>query len=274
MKSLSNIWKNAAVSVGEPFLIREKTIDTHEQRMAWLRREEEVRGQERDAYRMAKAQGIRMGEEAGRHQGDKEGAQQIKEQHTRRESAVKAAREAQAEAFSETDADCQRQALDFANALSQKIFGRGGCYSVPADREMLPRETEETARKHLSHNAEKDAVEPQMPLNALPALDEQEIREAADLAFEDGPASGQDMEFTELARLPARRLQKILKNVKIRDLAVALKGMDAKGSAALLNALPKHLRETARQELEFLGPVSMEETGRIQKQILRLVSQL
>lgn len=224
--------------------------------------------QAKNAYLYAKAQGLRAGEDAGRQQGEQEAAQQLEQFRTQAQALLCEERAKRAQTLSEADAECREQAESFAQALAQKIFGQAADMAPTAENAPLLLPVPVSAVEAECSGQQEDMPE-------LPTLDMQEIQQAARIVFSDEqPDEEMDLNFADLPTIPARILQKVLKSVKIRDLAVAIKGMDAAGCAALLDNLPKRLRETARQELDFLGPVPLEDTEQAQKRILKMARRL
>lgn len=286
MISLSNVLKSSTVQTGEPILLHDGMADLvrdrseSERRVIWLRREQDIRMQARAEYLRAKVQMMCTGEESGRRQGEKEAGRQLAQAHEQNRARLAEARRRQEEALRAADEDCGRQAETFARAMVEKIFGQHTDLPEPVPdkpeetRGLLPVSDENQAQPFLlSEPVQAVAAERSTPVEDLPALDAEEVRQAAEHAFsEDAP--GPAVFFKDLPGLSARALQKVLKNVRMHDLAVALKGMDAAGCAALLGALPKRAQETARQEMEFLGPVPLEDTAQAQARIEKIAGRL
>lgn len=286
MISLSNVLKSSAVRTGEPILLRDGMRDAardrseSEQRVVWLRREQDIRMQARMERLHAKVQMMRTGEESGRMQGQKEAEQALAQAQARNRTQLAEAQRRQEEALRAADGDCRRQAETFARAMVEKIFGQR--VELPEITPVEPEEARGSRPAAAEHRAQPHPVpvqaqavptEPPAPMEDLPSLDAEEIRRAAERAFpEEAPAPA--VPFQDLPGLPARVLQNVLRNVRVHDLAVALKGMDAAGCAALLGALPRRAQETARQEMEFLGPVPMEDTAQAQARIGKIAGRL
>lgn len=276
MRSLSNVWKSAVVKTGEPILLRDNSATvppggtSNVQRAAWLCREREIRAQAQRAYLHAKAQGLRAGEDTGRRQGEQDAAQQLERLRAKAHALLQEERGKQVQALAAADEECLQKAEAFAQALAEKIFGQAVHAPLMTEDEQNPPASAAppvAGREYLEQREDER--------NALPALDPQEIERAAQMVFSSGsPVEPDNLLFTDLLDIPARLLQKVLKSVKIRDLAVALKGIDTDSCTALLETLPKRLRETARQELEFLGPVPLSQTELAQKHILQVVRRL
>ncbi|MFT8887913.1 MAG: FliG C-terminal domain-containing protein [Ethanoligenens sp.] len=265
------MWKNTMVTTGEPLLLRADILPPGNgaeatQRTAWFRREQEVRAEVQNTYLYAKAQGMRTGEAAGREQGEREAVRQLQKARARNQALLRGEQERQTEALCQADVQNQKDAQIFADSLVEIIFG-----SV-LDREALTADLQDHAPA-----VAKDAAcaERQENIDNLPALDQAKLRQVTQMVFSDEcPGEENELLFQNLPRLPARLLQRVCKNIKMRDMAVALKGASAAECAALLEVLPKRLHETVQQEMEFLGPVPMEDTEQAQKRILKIAHRL
>jgi flagellar motor switch protein FliG len=80
--------------------------------------------------------------------------------------------------------------------------------------------------------------------------------------------------FEELALLDARTLQTILRDVDMRQLAVALKTANEKFKKTLLSCLSKRAAENILEEIGFMGPLRLSEIDAAKAQILDTVRQL
>ena len=80
--------------------------------------------------------------------------------------------------------------------------------------------------------------------------------------------------FEELALLDSQSLQKIMREVDMRDLAVSLKTASAKVKAALLGAISRRAAETVNEEISFLGPLKKKDIEAAQMRIIDSVRQL
>jgi flagellar motor switch protein FliG len=80
--------------------------------------------------------------------------------------------------------------------------------------------------------------------------------------------------FEDLANLDAASLQKIMREVDMRDLAVSLKTASAKLKTALLSAISKRAAETVNEEISFLGPLKKRDIEAAQLRIIDSVRQL
>ncbi|HEY3857465.1 MAG TPA: flagellar motor switch protein FliG [Verrucomicrobiae bacterium] len=80
--------------------------------------------------------------------------------------------------------------------------------------------------------------------------------------------------FDELALLDAQSLQKVMREVDMRDLAVSLKTASPKVKSALLGAISKRAAETVNEEISFLGAIKKKDIEAAQMRIIDSVRQL
>lgn len=80
--------------------------------------------------------------------------------------------------------------------------------------------------------------------------------------------------FEDLNMLDAPSLQKILREVEMRDLAVALKTSSDKLKTALLSCLSKRAAETVNEEIGFMGPLKLRDIEAAQSRIIEVVRRL
>lgn len=80
--------------------------------------------------------------------------------------------------------------------------------------------------------------------------------------------------FEDVGRLEPAALQKILREVDTRDLALALQKAGEPVKAALLNCISKRAAETVREEMSFLGAVKLREVEAAQGRIIEVVRRL
>jgi flagellar motor switch protein FliG len=78
----------------------------------------------------------------------------------------------------------------------------------------------------------------------------------------------------DLATLEATSLQKILREIDMRDLAVALKTASEKVKTALLSCISKRAAETVNEEISFMGPVKLKEIEAAQLRVIEVVRRL
>ena len=80
--------------------------------------------------------------------------------------------------------------------------------------------------------------------------------------------------FEDLANLDPSGLQKILREVDMRDLAVSLKTASEKLKTALLSCISKRAAETVNEEISFMGPLKLKEIEASQLRIIEVVRRL
>jgi flagellar motor switch protein FliG len=80
--------------------------------------------------------------------------------------------------------------------------------------------------------------------------------------------------FEDLANLDTASLQKVLREVDMRDLAVSLKTAVETVKAALLASISKRAAETVNEEIQFMGPLKLKEIEGAQQRIIDVVRRL
>jgi flagellar motor switch protein FliG len=116
-------------------------------------------------------------------------------------------------------------------------------------------------------------------LNALAAQDKN-LGKAILAALEErnaelGQAIRQKMfTFADLIQLDVASLQKIMREIDMRDLALALKKADPALKTKLLSAISKRAAETVTEEMSFLGSVKLKEIEAAQMRIVEVVRRL
>lgn len=80
--------------------------------------------------------------------------------------------------------------------------------------------------------------------------------------------------FEDLSRLDAPVLQRILREVDLRDLAIALKTSSDKLKNALLGCISKRAAETVSEEIAFMGPIKLRDVEGAQMRIIEIVRKL
>jgi flagellar motor switch protein FliG len=80
--------------------------------------------------------------------------------------------------------------------------------------------------------------------------------------------------FEDLATLEASALQKVMREVDMRDLAVALKGASAKIKELLLGCISKRAADTVKEEITFLGSVKKKDIEAAQMRVVESVRRL
>lgn len=80
--------------------------------------------------------------------------------------------------------------------------------------------------------------------------------------------------FEDLGRLEVNLLQRILREVDLRDLSIALKTASDKLKTALLGCISKRAAETVNEEISFMGPVKLRDVESAQLRIIEIVRKL
>ncbi|MBX3743670.1 MAG: flagellar motor switch protein FliG [Verrucomicrobiae bacterium] len=80
--------------------------------------------------------------------------------------------------------------------------------------------------------------------------------------------------FEDLAQLDTAMLQKILREVEMRDLAMALKTASDRVKEALLASISKRAAETVNEEIGFMGPLRLRDIEGAQGRIIDVVRRL
>jgi flagellar motor switch protein FliG len=80
--------------------------------------------------------------------------------------------------------------------------------------------------------------------------------------------------FTDLGRLDAGALQKIMREVDMRDLALSLKKADDVFKHVMLGGISKRAAETVNEEMAFMGAVKLKEVDAAQMRIIEIVRRL
>ncbi len=80
--------------------------------------------------------------------------------------------------------------------------------------------------------------------------------------------------FDDLAGLDSASLQKVLREVDMRDLAVSLKTANEIVKTALLSSISKRAAETVKEEIAFMGPLKLKDIEGAQQRIIEVVRRL
>ena len=86
-----------------------------------------------------------------------------------------------------------------------------------------------------------------------------------------GQAIRQKMFTEDVANLDVPTLQRVLREVDMRDLAVALKTASDALKTALLGAISKRAAETVQEEMGFMGPLKLRDIEAAQLRIIEIV---
>lgn len=80
--------------------------------------------------------------------------------------------------------------------------------------------------------------------------------------------------FEDLSGLDVPSLQKVLREIDMRDLAVALKNASDKLKTTLLSCISKRAAETLNEEMGFMGPLKLKDIEAAQGRIIEVVRRL
>lgn len=80
--------------------------------------------------------------------------------------------------------------------------------------------------------------------------------------------------FEDLANLDTAALQLVLREVEMRDLAMALKTASNTLKEALLSSISKRAAETVNEEISFMGPLRLRDIEAAQSRIIEIVRRL
>ena len=112
--------------------------------------------------------------------------------------------------------------------------------------------------------------------NLLNSLDKNMTKALLMNIEERNPELGQQIRqkmftFEDVATLDTPVLQRVLREVDLRDLAVALKTASDSLKGALLSAVSKRAAETVQEEMSFMGPLKLRDIEAAQMRIIELV---
>ena len=80
--------------------------------------------------------------------------------------------------------------------------------------------------------------------------------------------------FEDLAAIDPAGLQRILREVDLRELATALKSASDDIKGALLGAISKRAAETVSEEMGLMGPLKLRDIEAAQQKIIEVVRRL
>lgn len=80
--------------------------------------------------------------------------------------------------------------------------------------------------------------------------------------------------FEDIAKLDDRAIQRVLREINTRDLAVALKTASAEVKSRIYKNMSSRAREMLEEDIEYLGPVRLREVEEAQQRIVSIVRQL
>lgn len=80
--------------------------------------------------------------------------------------------------------------------------------------------------------------------------------------------------FEDLVTLDDRSVQRVLREVDSRDLALALKGASEEVTRKIFNNMSKRASEMLKEDIEFMGPVRLRDVEEAQQRIVNVVRKL
>ena len=80
--------------------------------------------------------------------------------------------------------------------------------------------------------------------------------------------------FEDIVKLGNQAVQRVLKEIDNRDLAVALKGSSTEVSNLIFNNISSRLQEMIKEDMEFMGPVRVRDVEEAQQKIVNVIRQL
>ncbi|MBU2599782.1 flagellar motor switch protein FliG [bacterium] len=80
--------------------------------------------------------------------------------------------------------------------------------------------------------------------------------------------------FEDITMLDDRSIQRVLREVDIPALALALKGVDETIKDKIFNNMPKRAAAMLKDELEFMGPVRAKDVEEAQQKVVNIIRQL
>ncbi|MEW6096988.1 MAG: flagellar motor switch protein FliG [bacterium] len=80
--------------------------------------------------------------------------------------------------------------------------------------------------------------------------------------------------FEDITRLDDRSAQRVLREVDIRELAMALKGASDTAKDMVFRNMPKRAAAMLKEEIEFLGPVRARDVEEAQQKVINVIRQL
>jgi flagellar motor switch protein FliG len=80
--------------------------------------------------------------------------------------------------------------------------------------------------------------------------------------------------FEDIVQLDDRSIQKVLKEVDNKDLALALKHVSPDVKDRVMSNMSERAAETIKEEIEYMGPVRLKEVEVAQQQIVDIIRRL
>jgi flagellar motor switch protein FliG len=80
--------------------------------------------------------------------------------------------------------------------------------------------------------------------------------------------------FEDIVKLSNQAVQRVLKEIDNRDLAVALKGSSEDVSKVIFGNISNRLQEMIKEDMEFMGPIRVRDVEEAQQKIVNVIRQL
>lgn len=80
--------------------------------------------------------------------------------------------------------------------------------------------------------------------------------------------------FEDIVKLGNQAVQRVLKEIDNRDLAVALKGATTEVTKVIFDNISKRLQEMIKEDMEYMGPVRVRDVEEAQQKIVNVIRQL
>ena len=80
--------------------------------------------------------------------------------------------------------------------------------------------------------------------------------------------------FEDIVKLDSHSIQRVLKEIDNRDLAVALKGTSAEVSKVIFDNVSKRLQEMIREDMDLMGPIRIRDVEESQQKIVNVIRKL
>lgn len=152
---------------------------------------------------------------------------------------------------------------------------------APAPTEVLERLMEVLNAKAGTHHvwARSQTGGTKVAADVLNAMEKNEGKNVLASIEERNPELGLAIRqkmftFADLAELDTTVLQQVLREIDLRDLALALKNAGDRVKTALLSCISKRAGETVREEISFMGAVRLSDVENAQMRIIEVVRKL
>lgn len=80
--------------------------------------------------------------------------------------------------------------------------------------------------------------------------------------------------FEDIVLLDNRSIQRVLREIDNKDLALALKGSSEEVKKIIFNNISKRLREMIQEDMEYMGPVRLKDVEEAQQKIVNIIRKL